>query len=75
MVTGAGHCPECGGALVPVVYGFPLGETIAAIERGEVMVGGCIVEDGQPREGCPTCSARSDIFATSDDEGGPGLGE
>ena len=34
-------CPECGGKLIPVVYGFPMEETLKAQERGEIILGGC----------------------------------
>ena len=48
-------CEHCGGALTPVVYGYPTYETFEAAERGDVVLGGCVIWDGQPRELCQSC--------------------
>jgi len=34
---------------VPLVMGFPLPETVVRAERGEVMLGGCMVNGNEPR--------------------------
>lgn len=37
-----GKCPECGGALVRIVYGLPGPETFEKAEREEIYLGGCM---------------------------------
>lgn len=37
------NCPECGGRLIWVVYGYPDGEVAEAARRGDVDLGGCCV--------------------------------
>jgi len=43
-------CPQCGKSdgVVEVVYGFPTLEGEQAAQRGEVVLGGCILDEGQP---------------------------
>ena len=36
-------CPVCGGKLVPIVYGDPMGEVVEMFKRGEVKLGGCCI--------------------------------
>lgn len=57
--TGAtgGVCPQCGGAPTKIVYGYPTYETFEAAERGEVLLGGCMVWDGRPSSQCSQCGA------------------
>lgn len=50
-------CPVCGATPVPIVYGYPGIEMIEAERRGEVVLGGCVVWDGQPTRRCPTCGS------------------
>jgi hypothetical protein len=40
---------------VPIVYGYPAPETFEAAERGEVILGGCIVFEDMPEGRCPSC--------------------
>ena len=58
------RCPRCAkGKLVPIVYGLPGGELVEQFQRGEVMLGGCVVEQsfdgsitwGAPELGCAGC--------------------
>ena len=51
-------CPQCEGDLVPIVYGLPGPELFAAADRGEVLLGGCIVSDSDPRVQCRECGCR-----------------
>lgn len=45
-------CATCGGGrFVPIVFGYPLPETFEAAKRGEVVLGGCIVSDDDPKVG------------------------
>ncbi len=52
-------CPHCGveSIPVPVVYGYPSSEMFEAYERGEIRLGGCVVEDESPEFECPSCHA------------------
>ena len=38
-------CPDCGGRVLPVMYGMPGDEAMRAAERGELFLGGCMIED------------------------------
>ena len=50
-------CPTCGSAadVVPIVYGLPGEELMAAAKRGEVALGGCLVSPDDPRWRCKKC--------------------
>lgn len=37
-------CPKCGAAGVPILYGEPDDDAFAAAKRGELAIGGCIIE-------------------------------
>lgn len=52
------HCRNCAGAPagVPIVFGLPDARTFEAAERGEVVLGGCLLpEAAPPRWSCPVC--------------------
>jgi hypothetical protein len=58
MSSRAPHCPDCAGSPrgVPLVIGLPDAETSAAAERGEFVLGGCVMDPGPaPRWACPEC--------------------
>lgn len=46
-------CPVCGLAGTAIVYGYPMPETFAAADRGEVVLGGCVIEPAMPTHECP----------------------
>ena len=49
-------CPECGSEdVLPIIYGLPAPETEERAQRGEVRLGGCIVEEGSPTLVCTLC--------------------
>lgn len=48
-------CPQCGGKVVDIVYGEPTSETMETADRGEVILGCCIVTDDSPEWQCITC--------------------
>jgi hypothetical protein len=50
-----GHCPSCGGPMLPIVYGYPGIETREAEQRGEIVLGGCTVGPGMPVVSCRAC--------------------
>ncbi len=58
MSRRAPHCPRCPDAPrgVPLVVGLPDAETSAAADRGEFVLGGCVLGPGPtPRWTCPRC--------------------
>jgi hypothetical protein len=51
-------CPRCGSInAVEIVYGLPDVELGMAAERGEVVLGGCIVRDESPDYQCRACDS------------------
>lgn len=58
-VAGFPPCPSCGTTAdpLPILYGFPDQEAVEAAERGEAVLGGCLVGDESPELACPTCQA------------------
>ena len=43
------QCPACGSADVcEIVYGYPAPELAAQAQRGEVVLGGCVIESEPP---------------------------
>jgi poly(ADP-ribose) glycohydrolase ARH3 len=53
------ECPACGAmTLVSIVYGMPGHELFEAAERGEVVLGGCIVDWDQPTAACTACGGQ-----------------
>lgn len=54
--TTAPQCPRCHETMVPIVYGLPPVELGEASSRGEVILGGCCIdEDEMPEWGCVRC--------------------
>lgn len=52
-------CPHCAQAeAVPIAYGYPSPEGMEAAERGEVVLGGCVVTGEDPRTICRACGSR-----------------
>ncbi len=55
----ANDCPECGSTdIVRIMYGLPTIETEQAAQRGEVALGGCVINAAQPERLCRTCGQR-----------------
>lgn len=51
-------CPSCGSSdRMSIVYGLPTEETVKRADRGEVALGGCLVDDRNPRWQCRGCGA------------------
>jgi hypothetical protein len=49
-------CPHCGAdSVAPIAYGYPGTELFEAAERGEIILGGCIVRSEQPTWQCRNC--------------------
>ncbi len=54
-------CPKCGSLdVVPILYGYPLPETMDAAEKGLIELGGCCVAADDPRKHCNACGERFD---------------
>lgn len=49
-------CPRCtAGKVVPIAYGLPGPEMMAEAERGDIVLGGCCIEEYQPIWHCQGC--------------------
>lgn len=48
-------CPDCGGKVLPIAYGYPGPEMWEAEQRGEIVLGGCTVDPGLPTSVCTGC--------------------
>lgn len=51
-------CPHCTTDMRPIAWGYPMMDEplLAAHERGEVFLGGCIIPEGPvPQWHCPGC--------------------
>lgn len=46
------RCPICGKAGKPILFGMPTPETMAKAERGEIVLGGCVIEKNNPSWQC-----------------------
>jgi len=51
-------CPECGGELIPVVYGYPSPSMMDAFHRGKIAVGCCCISDRDADLECQACERR-----------------
>jgi hypothetical protein len=52
-------CPKCSSVdRMPIVYGHWGVDDFEASRRGEVMIGGCVMELGMPRWHCRQCGER-----------------
>ncbi len=59
MATDVPRPLHCGKSMVPVVYGMPGPDLFEASERGDVVLGGCVVSDDIPAFRCRSCGATS----------------
>jgi hypothetical protein len=49
-------CPSCqSGAVISIIYGLPGPEAIKEAEEGLIALGGCCVDDDNPRWKCKAC--------------------
>lgn len=56
--TKPSKCPDCGtGNVVRIMRGEPTPEAEELAQAGLVILGGCIVFEGQPRWGCTACGS------------------
>jgi hypothetical protein len=53
------ECPDChSDDVVPILYGYPSTQAYEAAARGELLLGGCILEPTNPRWSCRSCGRR-----------------
>jgi hypothetical protein len=45
-------CPRCGSRAVPILRGYPSPAAFEAAERGEVVLGGCVITGDDPHFAC-----------------------
>jgi len=51
-------CPACGSRdAVPIAYGYPSSDLWEAEQRGEVVLGGCLIGPESPASECGSCGA------------------
>ena len=48
-------CPDCGGRLIPIMWGYPRPEMLEMANRGEVFLGGCVLPMSIPNYHCTVC--------------------
>ena len=50
-------CPKCSeAAILRILYGQPVSEKVAMVERGEAVLGGCVIGPGEmPDWRCRNC--------------------
>lgn len=51
------NCINCGGKVVPIIYGEPSPELMDEFKSGEVILGGCCFLEESPDWGCLDCEA------------------
>ena len=49
-------CPDCGGDLIPIVWGYPNQVMFQREERGEIFLGGCCLPPNSPNYHCRNCN-------------------
>ncbi|MCX7720652.1 MAG: hypothetical protein N2Z64_05145 [Dictyoglomus thermophilum] len=49
-------CPKCGSKnVIPIIYGYPTSEAFEKEKRGEIILGGCVIEYDSPNWYCKEC--------------------
>ena len=48
-------CPNCGSKLLEIVYGMPDSEMGEKAMKGELFLGGFMIDDDSPKYHCNTC--------------------
>ena len=54
-------CPECGGELIPIIWGYPNPRILEKAEREEVFLGGCVIPINNPDYHCKNCESEFDL--------------
>ena len=54
-------CPNCSSSrVVPILYGYPMGPMVDEVERGEAVLGGCLMSGNDPMKFCLNCETSFD---------------
>lgn len=53
-----GQCPECKSEMIPIIYGYPTEAGFRRADRGEIILGGCCVDNYSPTHYCLKCQKR-----------------
>lgn len=56
-------CAECGGELVPIVWGLPGPKLLEREDNGEIFLGGCCIPPNPPNYHCRRCGGEFDLGA------------
>ena len=48
-------CPDCGGELIPILWGYPSSDMLQKAEREEIFLGGCCLPPNSPNYHCKNC--------------------
>lgn len=60
-------CVNCGSnSILPVEYGTPNEDTIARIEKGEILHGGCAIQGLMQAHYCTACDTSFDVHCTEE---------
>lgn len=54
-------CPDCGGDMIPIVWGFPHEGLLTKAERDEIFLGGCRIPPNPPNYHCKKCDKEFDL--------------
>ncbi len=54
-------CPDCGGELIPIVWGLPHPEFLKEAENDEIFLGGCCIPPNPPNYHCKKCGHEFDL--------------
>ena len=54
-------CPECGGELIPIVWGLPHDGLLKKAENDEIFLGGCCLPPNPPNYHCKNCDKEFDL--------------
>lgn len=54
-------CPDCGGELIPIVWGLPNDRLLKRAERDEIFLGGCCLPPNPPNYHCKKCDKEFDL--------------
>jgi len=59
-------CPECGERrVVEILYGMPTSDAFEDAERGDFILGGCVIIGNDPSRGCTSCGWRGEVPGSS----------
>lgn len=54
-------CPECGGELIPILWGYPTPEILEQAIHDEIHLGGCVIFPNNPNYHCKDCEVEFDL--------------